>query len=133
MAVLAAVERVKPFVVTTPAGTTAAAPLQTQLVFDPAVVVGIEILIPPGHNGLTGIAIAQAHQPVLPDDAGDFIIGDGEKIEWPLEGFLNTGNWQAFTYNTARLPHTFYVRFLLQLIQTAAQAEPVVSPPLQLG
>jgi hypothetical protein len=123
---------IKPFVITVAPGTLSTAPAQTNLVFDPAIVVGIELIIPPGHNGLTGIALAQGHQPVLPDGKGDFIIGSGEKIEWPLDNFLDTGNWSAFAYNTAKVVHTFYVRFLVQTIRSGEASQPVVSVPLQL-
>lgn len=133
MAILSAVERIKTFVVSVPAATTSASPQETQLVFNPAHVVGIELIIPPGHNGFTGIALGQGHKAVLPDAAGDWIIGSGEKIEWPLHGFLNTGNWQAFTYNTSPVPHSFYIRFLLELLTSADLSGDVVVPPLQLA
>lgn len=126
-------DRVEAFKVTVAAGVAQAAPTSTDISFNPGEIVGIEIQVPDGHAGLTGLQIGSAHQPLIPNTAGAFIIANNETIEWTMQGLPDTGNWQAFCFNTDRFPHSFYIRFLVvELQRYAAQYAPVVSPPLQL-
>lgn len=105
-------QRVEIRQVTSAAGTAQSAAVETNLSFDPGIVRAIEILIPAGHAGETGIAIAQAHQIIIPYDGTDWIIGDDNLLTWPVDDYLQTGSWSAFTYNTdAFNDHTWYVRF----------------------
>lgn len=111
-------QRVEIFQVTAAAGTQQAAAAETILEMTPGIVRQLEIVIPPGHAGLTGIAIAQAHQIILPRKGNVWIIGDDDKITWPLENFLDADTWSAFAYNTdAVFPHSWYLRFLLDEIE----------------
>lgn len=125
-------ERIETFKVTTPAGTAQATPLETSLVFPPGEVLAVEIVIPTGHVGLTGLRLAQAHRPIIPRGAADFVIANGETIGWGLAGFVNSGNWQAFTYNTGVFPHSHYVRFLVREVRQPALARPALVAPLAL-
>lgn len=105
-------QRVEIRQVTSPAGTAQASAAETDLSFDPGIVQAIEILIPAGHAGETGIAIAQAHQVIIPYDGADWIIGDDNLLTWPVSDYLQTGSWSAFTYNADQFnDHTWYVRF----------------------
>jgi hypothetical protein len=116
-------DRIEAFQVAVAAGVAAAAPTSTDISFHPGDVVGIEIIVPPGHLGLTGIQLANAHTPIVPYTAGAFIIANDEKIEWALQSGANAGNWQAITYNTDVFPHDFYVRFLvLELARSAGSS-----------
>lgn len=115
-------ERVAHFTVTAPASTPQASPLEVALTFAPAVVDTVEIVVPSGHAGLTGIALAQGHRAIIPEQTGTFIIADDEVIRWPLEGYLNNGAWQAFVFNTDVFGHSWHVRFLLSLIRPAPAA-----------
>jgi hypothetical protein len=127
-------DRVEAFKVTVAAGVAQAAPAATDISFNPGEVVGIEIDIPDGHSGLTGLQIASAHQPIIPFTAGAFLIGNDDKIEWTMQGLPDTGNWQALCFNTDRFPHSFYIRFLVvELQRYAATYEPAALPPLQLA
>lgn len=100
------------FKVTVPAGTATATPTSTSVAFDQATVQTIEIVIPDGHAGLTGIALAQAHQQIIPQNTGQWIISNDEKLSFPVEDFLDNGDWQAICYNTDVYDHSFYLRFL---------------------
>lgn len=113
MALSAPFDRVEAVTFTVAAGTAIATPQSQDISFTPAIVVGVEIFVPSGHNGNTGLQLDEAHTQIIPNTAGDWIIANNERIEWPLQNLSNTGNWQAVGYNTGRYPHTFYIRFLL--------------------
>ena len=113
-----------------PLGTPQSAPVEIDLSFDPGTVTEIEIVIPDGHGGATGIAIAQAHGIIIPYSGSVFIIGNNEVIHWPVQDFLNNGSWSAFVYNTdTEYDHTFYLRFLINENPRAIQA--AIAQPLQ--
>lgn len=115
-------------------GVLQAAPASTDISFNPGEVVGIEIQIPDGHAGLTGLQLASAHQPLIPNTAGAFIVANNDTIDWTVQGMPNTGNWQALCFNTDRFPHSFYIRFLVvELQRYASTYEPAALPPLQLA
>ena len=120
------------FTVTTPSGVLPAAPQVTQLAMPARIVKRIEWVIPPGPNGALGFALGAAGQPVIPYNAGAFIVTSDEKDGWDIEGGIESGAWEAFTYNTGLLPHTFYLRFLLDTITatTPAAVTQVIPPAL---
>ena len=100
------------FKVAVPAGTAISAPTSTSCAFAQATVQAIEIVIPDGHAGLTGLALAQAHQQIIPQNLGQWIISNDEKLTFPVEDYGNNGDWQAIAYNTDVYDHNFYLRFL---------------------
>lgn len=107
-------QRVEILSVTCPVSTPQASAIETELPFNIGIVREVEIVIPPGHAGLTGLAIAQAHQIIIPATGTDWIIGDDDYIKWPLENYLDADTWSAFTYNTdAFYPHSWQIRFLV--------------------
>lgn len=109
--------------VTVAAGVPASAPVATDISFDPGIVQRVEIDIPDGHSGLTGLALQQAHQQVIPFDVGTWIVGNDDALRWELEDFIDNGNWQALAYNTDVFDHTFYLRFLV--VEVGAGAIPI--------
>jgi hypothetical protein len=109
---------------TVPAGTAASSPLVLDVSFAAGVVTAVQIVIPDGHAGFTGLQIAQAHQQVIPIGSGQWIIGNDDKIDWDVDDQLDNGNWQLIGYNTDIFPHTFYVRFLVNEI-TLPAAQPI--------
>ena len=106
-------ERIEWFDVTVTAGTTKAAPAETATTFDQGLVDRIEITIPDGHAGLTGIRLLQAHQPVIPSTSGSFIVGNDRTIGWDLHGYLDNGSWSVECYNTDQYDHAFHLAFLI--------------------
>lgn len=106
---------VRAFSVTIPPGTLTTAPVATQTTFPVRIVEAIEVLVPPGPNGLVGFAIRNAGQQVIPYGAAQWVIASGEKIDWPLEQFIESGAWSVLGYNLGVYPHTLQVRYLLQL------------------
>lgn len=127
------VTRVESFDVLAPAGTLKAAPLEVATPWNPGELAGVEVFIPDGHNGTTGLRIAFAHQAVLPRTEGAWIVGNDEKIEWPLAGYGNSGSWSCFVYNTDIFAHTFHVRYLVADFSSLGQANlapATFTPPL---
>lgn len=118
-------DRVELAQVTVPAGTAQASAAETDLSFPPGWVQELELVIPDGHAGVTGIAIAQAHQITIPARGQVWIVSNDEVIRWPIKDTLGTGQWSAFAYNLDPFnPHTFYVRFLVREI-TDSQVQAV--------
>lgn len=132
---MAAADRVEIRAVTAAPGTTQAKALETDLSFDPGTVSEIEIVIPAGHAGLTGLAIAQAHGIIIPASGTDWITSDDEVIRWPVQDFLNNGSWSAFAYNLdPTYEHTWFIRFLVaeNTPQTVVSPPPAVIPADQI-
>lgn len=127
-------QRIEVFAVPVTAGTAKSSAVETDLSFVDGTVVGIEIIIPDGHCGLTGIALMQAHSQVIPKTLDTFITGNNEPIKWPVEGFLNNGSWSALCYNTDVYDHTFHLRFLVnENTLTGPGTLGFSQPPLVIG
>lgn len=116
-------DRVEIFSVTCAANVAQSAAIETNLSFPPGYAREVEIVIPAGHAGVTGIAIAQAHQIIIPSSGNTWIISDDEIIRWPLSNYSDSGSWSAFTYNNdATNPHSWYLRFLIDEINVGVTA-----------
>lgn len=116
-------DRVHVVAVTTPAGTPATAPLRTVLGLQTEAIERVEVVIPAGHAGLTGIALAIGDSRVIPAE-GDFITGNDEVISWPVEGSLYQGRLEVHTYNDDVFDHTHHVRVLTTLPAAVARPTP---------
>lgn len=121
-------ERVFAFDVPVSPGVTSASPTTTAFSMPSVVVVGIEIVIPDGVNGLAGIALAMGGQRVIPENAGSWIVRNDDVVRWSIDGYPNTGAWQAITYNTDVFSHTFHVVFLCRVTLSPSDLSPVVVP-----
>lgn len=110
-----------------PAGTTPAGALSTDMSFPARVVDTVEIVVPPGPNGVVGFALLNSGVTVIPYDSDDWIISNNEVIQWPLNGYITSGSWQLRAYNTGTNDHAIYVRFLLSLPNAVASA-PLIQP-----
>lgn len=109
-------DRVEHFTVTAAAGTTKAAPAEVAINFPPGEVERFDVIIPDGHAGLTGIALALAHQPIIPRTPGTFFVGNDDEITLPMENLPNAGSWSARVYNTDVFDHSWYLRVLVREI-----------------
>lgn len=107
---------IRTFTATIPAGTAQATPVTVALAMPPRIVRHIDIRVPPGPSGLMGFALAAAGVPILPSNAGGWIITDDEAISWDVAGQITSGAWQLIGYNTGTQPHSIYLRFLLDVI-----------------
>ncbi len=98
-----------------PAGTPPAAPVTVDVSFPERVVTAVSWRVPPGPSGLMGWALTSAGAPVIPIQQQTYIVTDNQTSTWPLEDFLDSGNWQVTAYNTGLYDHTVYLTFLLDL------------------
>lgn len=130
MAVLPA-NSIQSFAVTVPAGTLQANAVETFTTLDNAPVVKIELLIPSGHAGLTGIAFLLASGWAIPAAWGTYVIGDDDRLSWDMTGQLDSGAWSVSCFNTDIYPHTFYLRYfqLDAYLTTPEQAAAPALPP----
>lgn len=119
------------FEITVPLKTAKSAPLVENTRFAAGEVVKIEVVIPGGSAGLVGFAIASSKQPIIPLNAGAFIIGDAEPFTRDLEGYPNSGDWQVFAYNEDIYAHSLQVRFSVKEIPPRPhEGVPILRGPL---
>lgn len=111
MAHTEAADRVEAFTVTVPASTAASAPVTQALPLGLADVLSVEIVIPDGHAGLTGLRFYYSGEQIIPRSG--WIIGNDHHLDWPLTRYPERGDWSARAYNTDVFEHSFYLRFLL--------------------
>lgn len=122
---------VRSFQVTVPAGTLQSAPQQTELTMPAREVDSIEIVVPPGPQGEMGFALTSGGKTIIPEQLGEWIVADDEKITWELQNQIDSGGWQLTAYNTGAYDHVVYLRFLVNL--PAAQTTPRALQPIPLA
>jgi hypothetical protein len=127
-------DRVQLFQVTCAANTPQSAATETLCYFNPGNVIHIEVLVPAGHAGLTGLALAQSHQIVIPYSGATWLISDAETIGFDWTDTLQNGAWSMFTYNTdTLLSHSWFLRFFVNELGSAtAAATPTNTTPEQI-
>lgn len=98
---------------TIPRNTLSTAPLSSAVALGRTQLVEIQVIIPNGHVGLTGMAVQVAGQRVLPwDDPLSWLRGNGEDRTFPLD-VQTDARVVLLGYNTGVLEHSFYVRWTL--------------------
>lgn len=98
-----------------PAGTLESAPAIFNLAFGTGILEEIQIIIPSGHVGLTGIALYLVNDRVIPETPNTWIKGNDEVVSFDLELYPDTGSWRARAFNTDVFDHTFYLRLMIDL------------------
>lgn len=126
-------QRVEWFDFTVPAGTLKAAPVELAMVFNSGPIERIDLTIPDGHVGLTGIRFNSAHQNIIPLTAGAFIIGNGTTTSYDLTGYPDHGNWTVSMYNTDVNDHMFHVGVLVNEVALGTAAPVKIIAPPALG
>jgi hypothetical protein len=96
--------------VAVPAGTQQATPLVTPWLTEDNLLNTIELTIPPGHNGLTGIRIMKGDVPIVPYSANSFIVGNNYTHEFTVNDYVQTGDVKIQTFNVGSYSHSFYLR-----------------------
>jgi hypothetical protein len=107
-------DRYYPVTVAVAPGTTATAPSTTTVLLENAYLADVELLVPPGHGGLTGVRIRMSRQQVIPWGSNSWIIADNyiRVFDVREEIGINTVSVQA--YNTDVFEHSFYMLFHIQ-------------------
>lgn len=94
-------------------GVTPSAPTSTAVGLPTVLLHRVEVRIPPGHAGTTGIALVDGAHSVVPYDAQgvSWLIGDDDLLEYPLERELSSLAALA-TYNQGSYTHGWQVRLI---------------------
>jgi|SRR5579859_322525 len=111
---------------TVAAHTPASAPVSIPWVTENNTIVDIELEVPPGHNGQTGLRVMKGDIQLVPWGVGTFIIANNYNRVFPVNAYLNTGDMSLQGYNTGQYPHTFYLRMTI-IDYIPAQAPAVLS------
>lgn len=121
--------RLELFTVTCPPGTLQSAPIVVDTLFDIGQVDRVEILVPPGHSGLTGFQLRHSGAGVFPREDNKFVTADSEIIKWDVDDVPTSGRWALRVFNADIYPHSWYVRYLVREIGVQA---PISRPPLDI-
>lgn len=93
-----------------PAGTTAASPASVAVDLSTTVLREVQLLIPPGHAGVTGLAIEYSGARLLPwDQPNSWIIGDDLNLTFELVFPVSTP-LRVKGFNLGVYDHTFHLR-----------------------
>lgn len=109
-----------PLTIATPAGIAPGLPVVTNVGQPHGWLEQIDLTIPPGHSGATGIRFVLSGITILPySTPGQWIIGDDlhEVFDVPIE--VDTG-FRVNTYNTGQFPHVHLIRFKIRQLPAAA-------------
>ena len=90
----------------------------------------MQVRIPPGHQGTTGLALVDSGSFVIPysGDTPAWLVGDDDELAYPYERELGA-NVQIATYNTGTFVHAWQVR----LIYTPMSAVGLDVPTIKVG
>jgi len=95
---------------TVPAGTPINAPVSQAWKTEDNVISDVELYVPPGHLGKTGIRIIKGDVQLLPYTVGTFITADDYSRVFPIGVYIPTGDVRLVGYNTGVNPHSFFLR-----------------------
>jgi hypothetical protein len=97
--------------VTTPAGTAIASPQTTSVDLGAVVALSAQLIVPPGHSGLTGWRVVYSGTVILPFNLpAQWVIADSYMNEFVIDHEVDR-TLQIITYNLGVYPHTHYCRF----------------------
>lgn len=90
----------------------------------------MEVRIPPGHQGFTGLALIDSGSFIIPYAAGAaaWLIGDDDRLVYPYERELGA-NVNLATYNTGTFVHAWQVRLIYTPMSAVAATEDVIVLP----
>lgn len=119
-------DRYYPVALIVPPGTSISVPVSQSVVLENNLLVDVEIEIPSGHAGFTGVRVLSSKQQILPWGNSSWIIADDyvRVFSWNEEIGANAISVQG--YNTDKISHTFYLRFHMVNL-------PVIAPATGVG
>lgn len=106
-------QRVYGINVTVPAGTPPSIPFAIPWVTEDEIIVSVEILIPAGHNGFTGVRLRKGDVQILPFSPNTWIVANDYTRVFELNEYIPTGDMFVEAYNQGGYNHTFYLRMTL--------------------
>jgi len=101
---------------TIPANTSKAAPKEIYLELEGELLTEVHIVIPPGHAGLSGIAVFYGIKQLFPLPPGEWLYGDNERILFPerWEIPFAKASLRILGYNEDdTYEHSFIIRFIV--------------------
>jgi len=104
------VDRLYPLTVDTPGGTNSDAPQSTVWALEDSYLQSIEIIIPDGHVGLTGIRVTQAGTALMPYSITEYLVGNDERLVIPFNGEMTARGLVVETYNQDLIHHKHWLR-----------------------
>lgn len=107
-------KRIYPLTVTVPAQTFYFAPQTTPFITEDNQLDSIELVIPPGHNGLTGVRVMKGDTQLIPWGSGTWIQGNDYSRVFPVDDYVPTGDISVVAFNSGNYPHSFYLRMTME-------------------
>lgn len=118
------------FAIDTPPGTPVAAPQTTVLAVRHGILEVVDVTVPPGHAGLTGLQLQLSSQILLPwAGVPPWIIGDDLQEQFPVNVEVDT-KLAAVTYNLGAYTHRHLLRCRIRQNMPTAMPGPVTLIPL---
>jgi hypothetical protein len=114
-------ERLYEIDVSVPAGTLSTAPATFPLPLEESTLKKIEITIPSGHNGLTGIRVTWSGQQIIPWGNNSFLVANGQVIAVDFDDYMTAKGVVISAYNTDVYVHKFYVRATISDLPSTPQ------------
>lgn len=109
------------------AGTPAAAYTLTPVDLPLVMLHRLEVRIPPGHQGTTGLALLDSGAFVIPysDATPSWLVGDDDELSYTYERELGS-NVKLATYNTGTFVHAWQVRLIYTPMSAVGLEVPVI-------
>lgn len=123
-------DRIELFQVTCPLGTAITTPFTQALSMPECDVERIEVTIPKGPSGLMGFRFRHSAQVVIPYSGSNWIVTDGEVLNWAVANYPTGDKWSLQMYNTDIFDHTVYIRMLVNEIGGPART---ALPMIEIG
>lgn len=111
--------------VNVPAGTPIAIPVAFPWVTEDEIISDIEVLIPAGHNGFTGVRVRKGDVQILPYSPNTWIIANDYVRVFTLDEYIPTGDLFVEAYNVGGYPHTFHLRMTVSDASKIQVSQPV--------
>lgn len=102
-------------------------PTEVVLPFQGGILKHFEIVIPPGHSGLTGISLGYGHRGVIPYGVLAYYSGDDDVIRRDYNDQVPGVAWSAFLCNNDLESHVWEVRMDFDEVDNVA---PSVATPI---
>lgn len=95
---------------TVTAGTTPSSPMSVDWITEDNTIVDIELEVPPGHNGLTGIRVKKSQTQLIPYGQDSWIVANDYNRVFPVGVYMPTSDVTIEGYNQGSYDHSFYLR-----------------------
>lgn len=113
--------------VTVPASTASSSPYSVDWPLEDATLVYVNIIIPAGHSGLTGIRLTRSGTQIVPYSSNSWIISDDEKLTIGFNDEITSSGVKVVAYNSDIFAHTFYLRALIRDLPAPSSSSPAIT------